>query len=280
MNEIVSTNWLFKNKGDKNLVIFDCSWYMPNSKKNAQLDFNKKHIENSYFFDIEKISDKKNKLPHMLPSLEKFTKEVRNFNIQKKTKIIVYSKEDIIGASRAWWMFKFFGFKNIYVLNGGLKKWQKENKPTNSKKTIFLNSSFQFKIDYEWLYEKKEMIKKSIQNKNFLIIDVRSSNRFKGLESEPRKNLRSGHIPGSKNIFWVKLTSQNKTLISREKIKEQISNIKPLNKKIISTCGSGMTACVLSLSLMHALGIKSPVYDGSWTEWGSDKKLKIENEIF
>ena len=119
MSEIVSTNWLCKNLNKQDLVIFDCSWYMPNEKRNTFKEYKKKHIKNSFFFDIEKISDLNSPFPHMLPNIENFIKKMKYFNIHKDTKIITYSSNGFLGSARVWWMFKYFGFKNIYVLNGG-----------------------------------------------------------------------------------------------------------------------------------------------------------------
>ena len=136
MSELINTKWLYENLNSKKLVILDCSWSLPSENKNHKKDYTKKHIKGSYFFDIEKIADSKNKLPHMLPTKDLFQKKVNNFNISKGMTIITYSNNTIMGPSRVWWMFKYFGFNNIYVLNGGLTKWIKENKPTTNNKSV------------------------------------------------------------------------------------------------------------------------------------------------
>jgi len=275
MSEFISTKWLFDNLNDKNLVIFDCSWFLPLEKRTPKKDFNKIHIEGSDYFDIDKFSDQKNKLPHMIPKLKHFKKKIKNFNIHNKSKIITYGSENIIGPSRVWWMFKYFGFKNIYVLNGGLSKWIKEKKPITKKISIKKISSYKFSIDHTWI-AKKNFIIQILNNKKNLIIDARNKQRFNGTEKEPRKGLRSGHIPYSKNLFWKDLTTKGEVIISKKLIKEKFNMYNIKNKFIILSCGSGISACVLSLSLMHGLDIKAPVYDGSWTEWGFDRNLPIE----
>ena len=275
MSEFISTKWLFDNLNDKNLVIFDCSWFLPSEKRAPKKDFNKIHIEGSDYFDIDKFSDQKNKLPHMIPKLEHFKKKIKNFNIHDKSKIITYGSENIMGPSRVWWMFKYFGFKNIYVLNGGLSKWMKEKKPITKKISKKKNSSYKFSIDHRWI-AKKNFIIQVLSNKKNLIIDARNKQRFNGKEKEPRKGLRSGHIPYSKNLFWKDLTTNGEMIISKKLIKEKFNKYNIKNKFIILSCGSGISACVLSLSLMHGLDIKAPVYDGSWTEWGFDRNLPIE----
>jgi len=271
MNQIVSTKWLFNNLNEKNIVIFDCSWNLKNNLYSERKKFKNIHIKGAYFFDIEKISSKNTKLPHMLPSVKKFKYFTRNFNIQKNTNIITYGTDDVMGASRVWWMFKFFGFNNVYVLNGCLKKWIKEKKIVSNHQTKKIQSNFNFKINSEWLTKKGEIIK-NYNNKNYLIIDARNSNRYLGIEKEPRKGLRTGNIPNSKNIFWKNITNKDGSLIQRSKIIKKFKNYNFKNKIVIYTCGSGISACVLSLSFMHELNIKGSVYDGSWAEWGSQKQ--------
>ena len=274
MGELVSTNWLYKNINNKSLVILDCSWHMPIEKRSGGREFNKMHIKNAYFFDIDKISDLKTKLPHMLPSKRKFEEKIRRFDINKNSLIVVYDTKGIFSSPRVWWMFKYFGLKNVFVLNGGLKKWLKEKKPVTNKKTSFRKGNFISRLSKELLVTKNEVLE-SINKKNSLTFDARDKNRFYGTVKEPRKGVRSGHIPKSKNIFWGKLVSSKGMLIPNNEISYLFNKFQMKNKKIITSCGTGVTACILSLSLLHGLKIHSSVYDGSWTEWGQNKKLPI-----
>jgi thiosulfate/3-mercaptopyruvate sulfurtransferase len=255
-------------------VILDCSWHMPQEKRNAKKEYEAMHIKNAYFFDIDKISDIKTNLPHMLPSQRKFEKKVRSFGINQNSLIAAYDVKGIFSSPRVWWMFKYFGHNNIFVLNGGLKKWLKEKKPVTNKKTYFKKGNFISQLSKEFLVTKNEVLE-SINRKNSLTFDARHKDRFNGKVKEPRKDLRSGHIPGSKNIFWGNLINRKGTLVSKKKINNLFNKFPIKNKKIITSCGSGITACILSLSLLHGPKIQTSVYDGSWAEWGQNKKLPI-----
>ena len=275
MSELVSTNWVYKNINNRKLVILDCSWHMPGEKRNPKIEYNKGHIKNAFFFDIDKIANTRTKIPHMLPSIKIFERKIVNFGIYPDSIIVVYDTNGIFSSPRVWWMFKFFGHKNVYVLNGGLKKWLKEKKPITDKKTSTRKGNFISKLSTEWLIKQKDLLEK-INKKNLLILDARHNDRFKGIVREPRKGVRSGHIPNSKNIFWGKLIKPNGTLESKKIVRNLFNKFNVKNKKIITSCGSGITACILSLSLLNGLKIKSSVYDGSWSEWGQNNKLPIK----
>jgi len=274
MSELVSTNWVYKNLNNRRLVILDCSWHMSQEKRNSKKEYETMHIKNAYFFDIDKISDIKTNLPHMLPSQSKFEKKVRSFGINKNSLIAAYDVKGIFSSPRVWWMFKYFGHNNIFVLNGGLKKWLKEKKPVTNKKTYFKKGNFISQLSKELLVTKNEVLE-SINRKNSLTFDARNKDRFNGKVKEPRKGLRSGHILSSKNIFWGNLINRKGTIVSKKKINKLFNRFPIKNKKIITSCGSGITACILSLSLLHGPKIQTSVYDGSWAEWGQNKKLPI-----
>ena len=277
MKNLVSTNWLFNNLNNPNIIILDCSWYLPSENIKGKNEYLKEHIPGSYYFDIDKISDMKSNLPHMLPSSKMFEKKIENMGIKNNSIIITYSKPNLMGASRVWWMFKYFGHNTIAVLNGGIKKWKKENKILTNKLPNKKNKKYITSPDKTWLTAYSD-IEKNIENTKFLVIDARNKKRFKGLENEPRKGLKKGHIPNSKNFFWGHMISKNGTLIKKNKIKEKFLKLIKYKDKISFSCGSGVSACVLSLSLYHALGIKGSVYDGSWAEWGSTKRTKLKSE--
>tara|TARA_Y100001970_G_scaffold155782_1_gene190744 strand:+ start:1469 stop:2299 length:831 start_codon:yes stop_codon:yes gene_type:complete len=275
MNNLVSTNWVYKNINTTNVVILDCSWHMKDEKKDAKKEFLKSHIKNSHFFDIDKISRKNHIFSHTMPTKREFIKGIYNFGIKNDSIIILYDTNGIFSSPRVWITFKYFGHKKVFIMNGGLKKWKKEKKPLTRKISSNNKSNYKCKISNEWITDYKYVLNK-LDNKKTLILDARNESRFLGKIKEKNINLKSGHIPGSKNLFWKDLITKNGTFKSKNKIIKLFKEKKIKNKKIITTCGSGITACILSISLFNFLDIKSSVYDGSWTEWGQKKGLPIE----
>ena len=206
---LVSTNWVEKNI--KNLKIIDCSWHMPSVERDGHKEYLESHIENAKFFDLDKNSDQKTNLPHMTPSKKTFQKSMRSFGVNDDSIIIIYDTLGIYSSPRVWWLFKYFGHEKTFILNGGLKKWLKEDKPITKK--IFKHKIGNFKVKTNrFLKINYKIILKNLNKKNFIILDARNNNRFKGKINEPRPNLKSGHIPKSKNIFWGDLITNRGTI--------------------------------------------------------------------
>jgi len=270
---LVSTEWL-ENHHSK-VKIIDSSWHMPNANRNAYEEYKKDHIKNAIFFDIDKFSNKKTDLPHMLPDKNKWEKIISNLGIKNEDRIIVYDNSDVISSCRCWYSFIFFGHnpKLISVLDGGFTKWKKESRKTTKLNSNTIKKDYQAKI-IKKLVKSKEEIKENIIKKKFIIIDARSKNRFLGLESEPRSNLRSGSIENSQCLPFNELISpNNKTFIKKKLIKEKFKEMgieKEIN--VVFSCGSGITAAVLALaySLINDKYLPT-VYDGSWAEYGKIK---------
>ena len=199
---LVSVKWLKMNYNLKNIKILDASWYLPGIKRDPEKEFRKQHIPNSIHFNIEKVSDKESKLPHMLPKKEKFSQIISNMGIGNEDHIVIYSYDGISTSPRVWWMFKYFGHNKVSILNGGLKEWIKLKGSISSE--IFFTKFKKFtvkKIQKNLCSDMHEISKLSKnKNKKVVILDARPQSRFLGLEKEPRKEIRKGHIPNSINI--------------------------------------------------------------------------------
>ena len=269
MKNLVSTDWLQKNLD--NVRIFDGSWHLPNSNRNALGEFQSAHIKNSNFFDIDKNSDHQSNLPHMLPKKENWEKIMSELGIKNSDHIIIYDNSDVISSCRVWYTFLYFNHDPnlVSVLDGGFKKWLKEKKDTTKDIKKFDKSSYSAHENISLVLNKDQIIT-NIKNKSFELIDARGRERFLGLQPEARKELRSGNIKGSKNMPFTELINGNDHTFKK---KEQLisifrqNKIDP-NKKIAFTCGSGITACVLGLTNSIISGKKPVVYDGSWAEYG------------
>tara|TARA_B100001250_G_scaffold413764_1_gene448991 strand:- start:1231 stop:2049 length:819 start_codon:yes stop_codon:yes gene_type:complete len=270
---LVSTEWLEKNL-DKVRVI-DATWHMPNSGRDAYSEYSKAHIANAVFFDLDKNSDEKSSLPHMLPNKEKWKKLVSEFGIKNSDHLVVYDNSDVVSSCRCWYSFIYFGHdpKNVSVLDGGFLKWINEKKPTENKKVEFKKTNYNV-IENKSLTKNKKQIEENIFSKKFDLIDARSRERFEGIKPEPRQGLKSGHIKNSKNIPFTEClnkidrTFKNKDELSKIFNKEDINN----KKNTVFTCGSGVTACVLGLANSIISGKTPIVYDGSWSEYGKINK--------
>ena len=269
MKHLVSTDWLEQNL--ENVRVFDGSWHLPSSNRNALDEFKSAHIKNSNFFDIDKNSDHQSNLPHMLPKKDNWEKIMSELGIKNSDHIVIYDNSDVISSCRVWYTFLYFNHDPnlVSVLNGGFKKWLKEKKDTTKNIKKFQKSSYLAHENTSLVLNKDQIIA-NIKNKSFELIDARGRKRFLGLEPEARKELRSGNIEDSKNMPFTELINGNDHTFKKKEelisIFEQ-NKIDP-NKKIAFTCGSGITACVLGLTNSIISGKKPVVYDGSWAEYG------------
>ena len=264
---LINANWLKKNIKKENIKTIDASWYLPNSNKNSLKEYYYSHIPNAVFFDINKICKKNTSLPHMMPQKKYFESSVSKLGISAKDIIIIYCKDGVASSPRVWLSFKYFGHKNVYILNGGFRAWRLVN---GEHQRSCLNKSFK---PYKSNRIKKNLIityqalrKVYKIKKNFLIIDCRPAKRFLGEAPEPRSNIGKGNILGSINVphnklqlkGFLKFKSSLKKILKKENIN---------NKLIICSCGSGISACNLAAALQYIGVTNYTIYDGSWTEW-------------
>ena len=266
---LVDTDWLEKNINQ--VKVIDCSWHMPGENRNAEEEFNNEHIPNAIFFDLDKNSKNNTDLPHMLPSLDDWNKIVSKLGISKDDQIIIYDNSNVISSCRCWYNFIYFGHdpKLVSVLNGGLRKWKNENKKVSNKIAKFSKSNYEGK-ELISLVKDKYKIDLNISEKKFVVVDARSKERFDGKVPDPRQNVRSGSIPNSVCLPFVKVINEDFSFKNVEELRNLFKNTfkNPMDKPVFS-CGSGVTACVLALaySLVNA-NYLPVIYDGSWAEYG------------
>jgi thiosulfate/3-mercaptopyruvate sulfurtransferase len=279
---LIETEELAELLGKPHVRIIDASWYIPPTTRDAFAEFQTRHIPGAVFFDIDAISDTQFSLPHMLPSAEFFAQKVGEMGIDNESLVIVYDGHGVMSAPRVWWMFRFFGHEQVAVLNGGLPKWEREARLLESGMPKATTAAFSSNPNPS-LLANWQSIQDGLLQKNdpSQVLDMRSTGRFNGLESEPRAGLRSGHIPSSINLPWTSfLHPEEKTLLSATTLKARFneSGLNPEDVTICS-CGSGITACVGLLALAVVGNEKASVYDGSWAEWGSRNDLPIESAL-
>ncbi len=258
-----------------NIIIFDASYFLPNTGINAIDEYNQEHIENAIFFDIDKISDPNNDLPHMFPSKDTFEIQMRNLGLNNNDIVIIYDNSPLLSSARCWFLLRYFGHKEIFILSGGIRSWKENGFKTTNDMSVIAFGNFKSTEQNKNLLIKLEEMKNISDDKSFPILDARSFERFSGNGKEPRPNLESGHIPNSLNLPASKLLDKNSNLISKAEFKNLINDLNLNEKeKVITTCGSGVSACVIALSYYRIGNEDIAVYDGSWSEWAS-KNMKI-----
>ncbi|KAL1556047.1 threonyl-tRNA synthetase [Salvia divinorum] len=284
---VVSVDWLHANLREPDLKVLDASWYMPVEQRNPVQEYQDAHVPGALLFDIDGISDQTTNLPHMLPSEEAFAAAVSALGIENKDNIVVYDGKGIFSAPRVWWMFRVFGHEKIWVLDGGLPRWRalgfdvqsissndaivKANAAYEAIEEVYKGNmvpiTFQTKFQPHLLWM-MEQVRKNIEEQTYQHVDARSKARFDGIAPEPRKGIRSGHITGSKCLPFPQVLDDSQMLLSADELKKRFDQEGiSLDRPIMLSCGTGVTACIVVLGL-HRLGKTDvPVYDGSWTEW-------------
>ena len=266
---IVSTEWLERHLDSPDIRIVDASWYFEHENRNAEEEFNTSHIPGARFFDIDNVRDNSSSFPHMVPSATVFNSTVRSMGIGDGHRIVVYDGFGIRSAPRVWWMFRMFGVKDVVILDGGLPKWERENRPLSNQIVERSERHFTIFEDRSILADKEDILR-SIAIEHCSIIDARSRERFLGKAPEPRPGLRSGSIKTSINVPYETLLNEDMTFKKKSELLDIFgSQNLELKNPIITSCGSGVTAAVLFLALDEIGCSKLALYDGSWAEWGS-----------
>jgi thiosulfate/3-mercaptopyruvate sulfurtransferase len=274
-----STEWLAEHLHDRDVAVVDGS-YPPvgvTPKPDVHADYRTGHIPGAVFFDIDAVADHSTELPHMLPGPKQFGETASALGIADTDTIVVYDSRGLYSAARVWWTFRIFNAKNVYILDGGLPKWKAENRPLESGDVKRPAQTFKADMNVNAVAMLADM-RMAVTDDSVQIVDARSAERFKGKAPEPRPGLRSGHMPGAFNVPFDRLLD-NGTLAPRERIAKAFTDAGvDLDKPIITSCGSGLTAAILTFAL-EAIG-KTPqaLYDGSWTEWGGRPDLPVERD--
>ena len=266
---LVSTDWLAAHLHDANLKVVDASFKLPGVTPLPKEDYLEAHIPGAVFFDVDAVSDHSNPLPHMFPIAEQFGRDVGALGIGNSDMVVVYDAGGWVAGPRAWWMFLCYGHSRVRVLDGGLKKWRAEARPVESGAVTPKPAAFKAAFDARRVRTMREMVS-NVASQAEQVIDARASNRFEGRAAEPRPGLRPGHIPSSRNLPYNDLFDANTGAMKPlDELRKAFAGAGvDLTRPIVTSCGSGVSAAVLTLAL-YRLGLEnSALYDGSWSEWG------------
>jgi thiosulfate/3-mercaptopyruvate sulfurtransferase len=277
MDPLVTTEWLAGELGKPDLVVFDATKYLPNESKDGATEFIRAHIPGARYFDIDQIADPDTDLPHMVPTQGRFAKLMGAFGVTNTSRIVFYDQKGLASAARGWWLMGLFGHDDAAVLDGGLPKWLKEGRPVQDGEPDVPRRS-EFRPDYRASQVRGvgDMLR-NVRTRSEQVLDARAAGRFTGAVPEPRAGMRSGHIPGSISVPYTDLLQEDGTFRPAAEVRRRFEAAGVEGgRPVITSCGSGVTACILTLGLRIAGLPEGAVYDGSWTEWGGRSDTPVE----
>lgn len=269
MQSLVSTTWLAEHATDHDLAIFDTTKYLPNEGKDGMVEFRLCHIPGARFFDIDDIADADTDLPHMVPTPGLFARKLSALGVGNDTMVVFYDQKGLASAARGWWMMGLFGHDRAAVLDGGLPKWRAEGHAIETgEPSVATRADFR----PDWRPTRVRGIGDMLANvgsRQELVLDARAAGRFTGTVPEPRVGMRSGHIPGSANLPYTELLGPDQTMLPPDALRARLAAAGVNGSRpVVTSCGSGVTATILTLAMVQAGLPIGAVYDGSWTEWG------------
>lgn len=269
---VISTGELAARLGDGRLKLVDGSWFLDG--RDARAAWRAERLPGAVFFDLEALSDRSSPLPHMLPNAADFASAVGAMGIGREAAIVVYDQAGLFSAARVWWTFRAFGAEDVRVLDGGLPKWRAEGRPLDSGGPDPAPARFDAVLN-ESRVRDLDQVARALTSGSAQVLDARPTARFRGEAPEPRAGLRSGHMPGALNLPFGAVLNADGTLKDAEALRAAFEGAGvDLSRPVTTTCGSGVTAAILTLALAR-LGIEAPVYDGSWAEWGGRQDTPV-----
>lgn len=271
---VVSSDWLAKELGAPDLKVIDASFYLPAQGRNADAEYLAGHIPGAIRFDHDKVADHSTGLPHMVPAPEVFAEHVGRMGIKETDQIVVYDGPGIFSAPRGWWLFRMMGAKQVFVLDGGLDGWKAEGRPLETDTPSPAAATFKTDLRLDKVIDFREMLSIVVDGKR-QIADARSAGRFAATELETRPGLRSGHMPGARSLPSGTFSANGK-LRSLPELRQAIEDAGiDFGQPVVTTCGSGITAAIITLALESLGHENNALYDGSWTEWGARDEAPV-----
>lgn len=278
MDPLVSTDWLAARLGQPGLSVFDATKYLPNEGRNGRAEYLQAHIPGARFFDIDDVADPDTLLPHMAPTPGRFARSLGGLGVSNGTDVVFYDQKGLASAARGWWLMGLFGHDRAYVLDGGLPKWRREGRPVEAgEPPAPAPAEFVAHLRATRLRGLGDMLA-NLDAGAEAVLDARPAGRFAGTAPEPRPGLPSGHIPGSTNLPHTDLLNPDGTMKGTDALREVFARAGvDGSRPVVTSCGTGVTATILTLGLRRAGLPQGAVYDGSWTEWAGRPDTPKEN---